>query len=213
MSSSSRRRVLGAVTTFLTGASGCSSPATAPADSPTPSPTAQEPTYERCISDPEFRAVRRSGGKASIRSSVHSPLEEDWTDTVWIVASTSERDALAYSADAVGIDTVEAFVEDTDLSARSLLLHQFEPPFEDCSVSRLTRLKLDEGRSAVALQYEHSTPPGGCEETDPNYVETTVVRIPPTFQGVPTEFSWGTALPGPNGCRVSPLASSGSSDR
>ena len=76
----------------------------------------------------------------------------------------------------MGIDAAEAFVEDTDLSARSLLLHQFEPPFEDCSVSRLTRLKLDEGRSAVALQYEHSTPPGGCEKTNPDYVETTVAR-------------------------------------
>lgn len=200
MPTPSRRQVLGVVTAFLAGASGCSSPVTVPGDSPSPSPTAQEPTYERCVLDPESRAVRRSGGKPSIRSSVHSPREGDWTDTVWIVASESERDALAYSTDAVGIDAAEAFVDDTDLSTRSLLLHQFEPPIGDCSVSRLTRLKLDEGRSAVALQYDHSPPPGGCEETDPDYVETTVVRIPPAFQDGLTAFSWGTALPGPNSC-------------
>lgn len=199
MPSLSRRGFLGSAATLLVGASGCTTSADEETPTPTPThPVQTESVYDRCIPDPPSRMARHPDGEAPIRSSEHTPTVE-WTDTEWVVANSDQRDALEYFSDASGIVDVEQFVTDTDLSAHSLLIHQYTG---ECLMLDPVRFKFDESgdrTSNFAMEYDDVEPDGDCGNDNSEQAGVTVLRVPVEVEEV-GGLEWATFQLGQNTC-------------
>ncbi|WP_379732258.1 hypothetical protein [Halolamina salina] len=149
--------------------------------------------YEERVDDPESVTVRHAGGEPAVRSTLVSPTME-WDSERWLVGSRDELEALYFSADATGVDAAEAFLAGTDLSAESVLVHQYR--VDECVDWELQRLQWREaeqgpaGSVAVELRYESTERGSDCERGDDEDVAATFVRIPATFERVTRFGSW-----------------------
>jgi hypothetical protein len=102
-------------------------------------------------------------------------------DGHWCVAEPSEREALDFSAATDGAEAARTFAAGTDLSAATLVVHQYY--VETCESRRLARLSWGaadqgpEGAVAVELEYERAEL-AECAGDDLGPVEATLFRIP-----------------------------------
>lgn len=128
-----------------------------------------------------------------------------WSSTEWLVTDPSDRDALDYSAGATGVEETKAFVEGTDLSERTLLVHQHT--FEECTSVQVERLEWKESRDSsdgafdFGVEYALSERGENCEQDRSKDAITSVTRVPATVQEI-GNFRWGTVAIGQNDCRV-----------
>lgn len=199
MPSRSRRQVLGGFAVLLVGGSGCTR--TASRDTPTDTATASERTFSHCIRDPTTHQVRHPEGEPAIRSAAFTPTG-DWRSAEWVVTSPRERDALVYSTGATGVGEAQTFVEDTELSAQTLLVHQHG--FENCLTLQVARLKWNESEyppeGAFDVGVEYTTERDeDCRRDDTRGTIATLARIPADIAEI-GRFTWGTAEIGQNSC-------------
>jgi hypothetical protein len=201
----SRRDVLRLSSLALLGLAGCATRARDADGRDAASPTATEPTYSRRVDAPASRPVRNPQGGPAVRSSAHTPGEDvhessaSWRHEDWLVTTGDERDALSFSRAATGVDAATAFLADTDLSAETLLVHQYA--VAECETRRLDRLEWTRGLECgdaacvgIRLHSERTGRDGDCRgdgaagtvespsEEDARVGEATFVRIPARIQ-------------------------------
>ncbi|ESP88665.1 hypothetical protein [Candidatus Halobonum tyrrellensis] len=184
----SRRRVLGVVA--AAAASGCAG--TGARETASPSPTvaasedAAEESYTSCLPDPTTARATHPAGDPVVRSSALTPAW-DWTAVEWVVASSSDRDALTYAPAATNVDALRAFVDGTDLSARSLLVLQHR--YDACLALRVERVKWrgsarsSGGRFDFGVQFADGEASVDCEGRGDHTI-TTAVRVPAEVEAV-----------------------------
>ena len=200
-----RREILSLSGMTLAGLAGCTTEASDFDRQESPSPTASEPEYSHNVDSPESITVREPDGKPVVRSALHSPEENmfessaKWDYEDWLVTSPNERDALNFSLSTTGVEAAKEFVDATDLSETTLLVHQYN--IGKCETRQLTQLKWDSDFSCgdtdcvgILLDYKSTERDGDCQVTDsddsdsPPYSEgsyaseTTLIRIPAQIQ-------------------------------
>lgn len=194
----SRRQVLGAAAVVVGGGSGCTGMGAQETPTTSPTVTSTEPTYSHCTRNLTTRQAYHSTGKPVIRSTEFIPAT-DWTSTEWVVASPSDRDALNYSSEATDIDVVRGYIHDTDLSARSILIHQYN--FDECTDLQVERVMWEEvmdsssGRFDLAVEFADINSDENCKKG----TITTVMRIPAAIEEVAT-LKWATSSIGGSNC-------------
>lgn len=176
MSCRSRRHVLSGVAALLVGWSGCTDVDTV--NSSTPTLTERE--FPHGVSTPLTRQARHPEGDPAVRSSVETPTR-GWSSTEWVVTSPRERDALVFSPDVTGVGGVKEFVDETDLSEQTLLVHQYS--IEACRTRQLEQLQWREAaagpeRTAIHLEYATTERGGNCQREAHPSVEATFALIP-----------------------------------
>lgn len=196
-----RREILSLSGVTLVSLAGCATEASDFDRRESPSPTTSEPEYSHSVNSPESITVREPEGKPAVRSALHSPEENTfessakWDYEDWVVTSPNERDALNFSPSTTGVEAAKEFVNATDLSGTTLLVHQYN--IGKCETRQLTQLKWDSDFSCgnkdcvgILLNYESTERDGDCQVTDsddsdsPPYSEgshaseTTFTRIP-----------------------------------
>jgi len=194
-----RRDALSLVGASLLALAGCSGETSEPGDGQSQTPTAAEPDYSHVVDDPDAVRVRNSNGEPAVRSSVESPGEDifessaTWDYEDWLLTTSSERAALTFSDGTTGVEEATGFINGTDLSEETVLVHQYN--ISECETRRIDQLKWGDGFSCgsaqcvgIRLNYALSEQKNDCPSTDsgsgPPYDEgtraneTTFVRIP-----------------------------------
>lgn len=198
---SSRRQVLSGLAVLLSGASGCTTAGSRETPTATPAITERR-TFSGCLNTPTAVQVSNFEGEPAIRSSTYSPAG-GWDRARWIVTSASEREALEYSTNTIGIEEARQFVNRTDLSAQSVLVHQ--QTFNSCRSLRLERLMwraaehTTGGQFEIGMEYGPGEQDGSCRARDSRYAVATMVRVPAKIENI-SRFTTGTVSIGQNNC-------------
>lgn len=107
----------------------------------------------------------------------------EWAPEEWLVTSPDDRDAVDLPTGGIGVDAAKRFVDDTDLSGQSLLIHQYN--VEECRTRQLERLAWGtaaedrpRGGLAVRLEYIVTKQDTNCQHDGRDDVEATLVRLP-----------------------------------
>lgn len=185
MNEYSRRLFFASVSTLLAGASGCTTTGSSP------TPTRTEQGFAHTISTPTAAKIRQEDGNPAVRSSLFSPAR-GWDSEEWTVSSAKQRDALRFASS--GDDEAREFVENSDLSTHTILIHQYG--IKACLTRRLktVRWRMDpdapDGYAAISMDYVPSERDIECRADRPTNIEATIVRVPSDIEGI-GEFSDG----------------------
>lgn len=199
--SPSRRQILGGFAVVMSGASGCTTADSQETASATPAVTEQR-DFTNCRTTPPTIQVHNYEGEPAVRSVTESPAGE-WEQAHWLVASTSEREALEYSSSTTGVEDAERFLDTTDLSTRNVLVHQ--QTFDRCRSIQLEQLlwQADERTAAagfeVGVEYGDSEDDGRCPDDGSRYTVATMVKVPAEMDQI-TRFTTGTMNIGQEDC-------------
>lgn len=177
---------------IVAGASGCTRTGTDTQNKTTTPPTtaSTQQTYSHCAQDLTQQQAKHSRGEPVIRSSEFTPTG-DWTSAEWVVASSRDRDGLTYSTEATDVDKVKEYIEDTDLSKKSILIHQYS--FDKCTTLQVNRVLWEEtnnssgGEFDLVIEFEDIDSDENCTKG----TITTAMRIPSAIEEVAT-LQWAT---------------------